>query len=88
MSPDDKGDLAAPRVDKTGPAGVKYDVLPVSGAEADGRVVKGLPGVLEDCRENSKKQMATSDNFQADTGKQPVPVQEGACTHSFCEYPT
>lgn len=68
MSPNNKGDLAAPRVDKTGPAGVKYDVLSVSGAEADGRVVKGLPGVLEDCRENSKDQITTSENFQANTG--------------------
>lgn len=68
MSPNNKGDLAAPRVDKTGPAGVKYDVFSISCTEADGGVVKGLPGVLEDCRENGKNQISMSADFQAYTG--------------------
>lgn len=52
VSPDDKGDLAAPRVDKTGPAGVQYDVFPVPCTETDGWVVKWLPCILKNCREN------------------------------------
>lgn len=57
MSPDNEGDLAAPGVDETGPAGVKSDVLSISCTEADGRVVERLPGVLEDWKENTVRSM-------------------------------
>jgi len=49
VSPDDEGHLAAPGVNEAGPAGVDGDVLTVLGAEVCGRVVEGLPGVLQDC---------------------------------------
>lgn len=48
VSPDDEGDLPAPRVDEAGPAGVQCDVLPIPGAEPDGRIVKRLPTRLHD----------------------------------------
>lgn len=48
VSPDDEGDLPAPRVDEAGPAGVQRDVLPVPGTEPDGGIVKRLPAGLHD----------------------------------------
>lgn len=71
MPPNNKGDSVAPRVDKTGPAGVEYDVFSVSCAEADGRGVNGLPSVLVDCRENGKNQIATSAVFPGKTRDSP-----------------
>ena len=48
VPPDNEGHFAAPGVDEAGPAGVQDDVLPVMGAEPDGRVVKGLAPKLQD----------------------------------------
>ena len=48
VSPDDEGDLPAPRVDEAGPAGVQRDVLPVPGTEPDGGIVERLPTGLHD----------------------------------------
>lgn len=45
----DEGDLAAPGVDKAGPAAVHHDVLAISGAETNGGVVERLAGVLQNC---------------------------------------
>lgn len=56
VSPDNKGHLAAPGIDETGPAGVQNDVFSISCTEPDGWVVKRLPCVLEDCRESPKEQ--------------------------------
>lgn len=42
----DEGDLAAPGVDKAGPAGVNGDVLAISCAETNWGVVKRLAGIL------------------------------------------
>lgn len=47
VSADDKGNFAAPGIDKAGPAGIYGDVLSVTSAEADG-VVERLAGVLQD----------------------------------------
>lgn len=58
VSPNNERDLAAPRVDKTGPAGVKYDVFSVPCTEADWCVVKWLPCILKNCKE-AKNNMAT-----------------------------
>lgn len=48
VPPDDEGYLAAPGVDEAGPAGVQCDVLPIAGAESDGRIVERLSAGLQD----------------------------------------
>lgn len=68
---DDEGDLAAPRVDKAGPAAVHHDVLAVSGAETDGGVVERLAGVLQNCWRSSACQSnrVLNTRHQSDGGK-------------------
>lgn len=89
MSPNNKGDLAAPGVDKTGPAGVQDDVFSISCTEADGRVVKWLSCVLKDCREHRKIKQPDQNKWMnsfTDRG-----YWSFIClilwTHSFCEWP-
>jgi len=55
VSSNNKGDLSAPGVDKTGPARVQDDVFSISCTDADGRVVKRLPCTLNNCRERWNK---------------------------------
>lgn len=50
VPPNYKGDFSAPRVYKTGPAGVKNDIFSISCTESDGRVVKWLACILKNCR--------------------------------------
>lgn len=57
VSPNNERDLAAPWVDKTGPAGVKNDVFSVPCTEADWWVVEWLPCILKNCKE-AKNNMA------------------------------
>lgn len=47
VSANNERDLAAPRIDETGPAGVNGDVLAISRTEADGGMVKGLTSILQ-----------------------------------------
>lgn len=47
VSADDKGNFAAPGIDKAGPAGINGDVLSVTSTETDG-VIERLAGILQD----------------------------------------
>lgn len=43
VPPNDERYLPAPRVDEAGPASVQCDILPVAGAESNGRIIERLP---------------------------------------------
>lgn len=84
VSPNNERDLAAPRVDKTGPAGVKYDVFSVPCTEADWWVVKWLPCILKNCKE-AKNNMAGWWWEQFSDTRQSAFVDLMRWTHFFCE---
>lgn len=55
VSADNKGDFAAPGINKTGPAGVNGDILSVSCTETYRRMIEWLTSVLQNCWQQKVK---------------------------------